>query len=66
MLPRPPGAGDAAKRLNGPKRHIVVHTMGLLLDVVITAPSAPRPATPPAALLWGPRRACPRVRLAWG
>ena len=55
---------DAAKKVNGRKRHIAVDTTGLLLDVVITAASVQdRDAARP--LLWNLRRACPRVRLAW-
>jgi transposase len=55
---------DAAKKVNGRKRHIAVDATGLLLDVVITAASVQdRDAARP--LLWNLRRACPRVRLAW-
>jgi transposase len=55
---------DAAKKVNGRKRHIAVDTTGLLLDVVITAASVQdRDAARP--LLWNLHRACPRVRLAW-
>ena len=55
---------DAAKKVNGRKRHIAVDTTGLLLDVVITAASVQdRDAARP--LLWNLHRACPRVRLTW-
>jgi putative transposase len=55
---------DAAKKVNGRKRHIAVDTAGLLLAVVITAASVQdRDAARP--LLWNLRRAHHRVRLAW-
>src|SRR5215469_2789293 len=63
-VPRATRGWDAAKKVNGRKRHIAVDTTGLLLDVVITAASVQdRDAARP--LLWNLRRACPRVRLAW-
>ena len=55
---------DAAKEVNGRKRHIAVGTTGLVLDVVITAASVQdRQAARP--LLWNTRRACRHVRLVW-
>jgi putative transposase len=55
---------DAAKKVNGRKRHIAVDTMGLVLAVVITAASVQdRDAARP--LLWNLRRASRSVRLAW-
>jgi transposase len=63
-VPKATRGWDAAKKVNGRKRHIAVDTTGLLLDVVITAASVQdRDAARP--LLWNLRRACPRVRLAW-
>ena len=63
-VPRATRGWDAAKKVNGRKRHIAVDTTGLLLDVVITAASVQdRDAARP--LLWNLHRACPRVRLAW-
>jgi transposase len=63
-VPRSSRGWDAAKKVNGRKCHIAVDTMGLVLDVVITAASVqdPQGARP---LLWNARRACPRVRLIW-
>jgi putative transposase len=53
---------DAAKEVNGRKRHIAVGTTGLVLDVVITAASVQdRQAARP--LLWNTRRASRHVRL---
>jgi Transposase DDE domain len=63
-VPRASRGWDAAKKVNGRKRHIAVDTTGLLLDVVITAASVQdRDAARP--LLWNTHRACPRVTLAW-
>src|SRR5215475_6208968 len=63
-VPRASRGWDAAKKVNGRKRHIAVDVTGLVLDVVITAASVQdRDAARP--LLWNLRRACPRVRLAW-
>jgi transposase len=59
-----PRGWDAAKKVNGRKRHIAVDTTGLVLDVVITAASVQdRVAARP--LLWKTRRACHDVRLVW-
>jgi len=55
---------DAAKKVNGRKRHIAVDTAGLLLTVLITAASVQdRDAAKP--LLWNLKRVFPKVRLAW-
>ena len=55
---------DNAKKVNGRKRHIAVHTAGLPLAVVITVASVQdREGARP--LLWNLHRACRRVRLAW-
>jgi transposase len=63
-VPKASRGWDAAKKVNGRKRHIAVDATGLLLDVVITAASVQdRDAARP--LLWNLHRACPRVRLAW-
>jgi putative transposase len=63
-VPKATRGWDAAKKVNGRKRHIAVDATGLLLDVVITAASVQdRDAARP--LLWNLRRACPRVQLAW-
>ena len=63
-VPRASRGWDAAKKVNGRKRHIAVDTAGLVLDVVITAASVQdRQGARP--LLWNTHRACPRVRLIW-
>ena len=64
MIARGRRGYDAAKKINGTKRHIAVDTMGLLLTVLITAASVQdRDAAKP--LLWNLRRAFPTVKLAW-
>jgi transposase len=63
-VPKATRGWDAAKKVNGRKRHIAVDTTGLVLDVVITAASVQdRDAARP--LLWNTHRACRRVRLVW-
>jgi transposase len=63
-VPKASRGWDAAKKASGRKRHIAVDTMGLVLDVVITAASVQdRQGARP--LLWNTRRACPRIRLIW-
>ena len=63
-VPKATRGWDAAKKVNGRKRHIAVDATGLLLDAVITAASVQdRDAARP--LLWNLHRACPRVRLVW-
>lgn len=63
-VPRSSRGWDAAKKVNGRKRHIAVDTAGLLLAVVITAASVQdRDAARP--LLWNLRRTSRRVRLTW-
>jgi transposase len=55
---------DAAKKVNGRKRHIAVDTGGLLLAVVVTAASVQdRDGARP--LLWRLRVAQRRIRLIW-
>jgi putative transposase len=63
-VPRASRGWDAAKKVNGRKRHIAVDVLGLVLDVVITAASVQdRDGARP--LLWNTHRACPQLRLAW-
>lgn len=55
---------DAAKKINGTKRHIAVDTLGLLLTMLVTAASVQdRDAAKP--LLWNLRRAFPSIKLTW-
>jgi transposase len=63
-VPRASRGWDAAKKVNGRKRHIAVDTAGLILDVVIT-PASVQDRHGARPLLWNTRRACPRVRLIW-
>ena len=63
-VPRASRGWDAAKKVNGRKRHIAVDTTGLVLDVVIT-PASVQDRQGARPLLWNTRRACPRVRLIW-
>ena len=64
MIARARRGYDAAKKVNGAKRHLAVDTIGLLLTVLVTAASAQdRDAARP--LLWNLRRAFPSVKLAW-
>jgi len=61
-VPRASRGWDAARKVNGRKRHVAAGTTGLVLDVVITAASVQdRQAVRP--LLWNTRRACRHVRL---
>ena len=63
-VPRATRGWDAAKKINGRKRHIAVDVTGLILDVVITAASVQdRDGARP--LLWNTHRACAGVRLVW-
>ena len=63
-VPRASRGWDAAKKVNGRKRHIAVDVTGLLLGVVITAASVQdRDGARP--LLWNLRRGCRRARLIW-
>src|SRR5690348_1787044 len=63
-VPKASRGWDAAKKVNGRKRHIAVDVTGLLLAVVITAASVQdRDAARP--LLWNLHQTCRRVRLVW-
>src|SRR6266487_5081243 len=63
-VPRASRGFDAAKKVNGRKRHIAVDTLGLLLAIVVTAASTQdRDAARP--LLWRLRVAQRRLRLVW-
>ncbi len=63
-VPKASRGWDQAKKVNGRKRHIAVDAGGLLLQVLATPASVQdRDAARP--LLWNPRRARRRVRLAW-
>jgi transposase len=64
MVARRDRGYDAAKKINGTKRHLAVDVTGLLLTVLVTAASIQdRDAARP--LLWNLRRAFPSIRLAW-
>jgi putative transposase len=63
-VPKASRGWDAAKKVNGRKRHIAVDTTGLILDVVIT-PASVQDRQGARPLLWNTRRVCPRVRLVW-
>jgi transposase len=64
MIARPRRGYDAAKKINGTKRHLAVDALGLLLAVLVTAASIQdRDAARP--LLWNLRRAFPSITLAW-
>ena len=63
-VPKASRGWDAAKKVNGRKRHIAVDPTGLILDVVIT-PASVQDRQGARPLLWNTRRACPRVRLIW-
>jgi len=63
-VPRSSRGWDAAKKVNGRKRHIAVDTGGLLLEVLVTPASVQdRDAAWP--LLWNLTRSRRRVRRAW-
>ena len=63
-VPRSSRGYDAAKKVQGRKRHIAVDTIGLLLTVLVTAASVQdRDAARP--LLWNLRKAFPQIKLAW-
>jgi transposase len=63
-VPKQSRGFDAAKKVNGRKRHLAVDTLGLLLVVVVTAASVQdRDGARP--LLWRLRVAQRRIRLVW-
>ena len=63
-VPRSSRGWDAAKKVNGRKRHIAVDTSGLLLEALVTTASTQdRDAARP--LLFNLHRARRRVRRAW-
>ncbi len=63
-VPKQSRGFDAAKKVNGRKRHLAVDTLGLLLVVLVTAASVQdRDGARP--LLWRLRVAQRRLRLAW-
>jgi transposase len=64
MIARSRRGYDAAKKINGTKRHIAVDALGLLLTVLVTAASTQdRDAAIP--LLWNLRRAFGSIKLTW-
>jgi transposase len=63
-VPRPSRGFDAAKKVNGRKRHIAVDTMGLLLAVMVIA-GCVQDRDAGCWLLWRLRTTCRRVRLVW-
>jgi transposase len=63
-VPKQSRGFDAAKKVNGRKRHLAVDTLGLLLVVLVTAASVQdRDGARP--LLWRLRVAQRRLRLVW-
>ena len=63
-VPKATRGWDAAKKVNGRKRHIAVDTSGLLLEALVTTASTQdRDAARP--LLFNLHRARRRIRLAW-
>jgi transposase len=63
-VPRTSRGFDAAKNVNGRKRHIAVDTIGLLLVVVVTAAST-QDRDAARLLLWRLRVAQRRIQLVW-
>jgi putative transposase len=55
---------DAAKKVHGRKRHVVVDTGGLLLDILVT-PASTQDRDGGRRLLWRLRRHFPTLRLVW-
>jgi putative transposase len=63
-VPRQSRGFDAAKQVNGRKRHLAVDTLGLLLAIVVTAASVQdRDGARP--LLWRLRLGCRGMLLVW-
>ena len=63
-VPRASKGYDAAKRINGRKRHVAVDTQGLLLDILIT-PASIQDRDGGRQLLWRLGRHFPTIRLVW-
>jgi transposase len=55
---------DAAKKVNGRKRHLATDTQGLLLDILVT-PASTQDRDGGRRLLWRLRRHLPTIRLVW-
>ena len=55
---------DAAKKVQGRKRHVAVDTGGLLLDILVT-PASTQDRDGGRPLLWSLRRHFPTLRLVW-
>ena len=63
-VPRSSRGYDAAKKINGRKRHLAVDTLGLLLAIMVTAASVQdRDGARP--LLWQLRLSSRGIRLVW-
>jgi putative transposase len=56
---------DAAKKVKGRKRHVVVDTLGLLLAVAVTSAAADDGTAAPAVLGKLDPKAYPRLRVIW-
>jgi transposase len=63
-VPKPSRGYDAAKKVNGRKRHLAVDTLGLLLAIVVTAAST-QDRDGARWLLWQLRRDHRSIRLVW-
>ena len=63
-VPRSSRGWDAAKKVNGRKRHIAVDTSGLLQEV-LTTPASVQDRDAARPLLFNLHRARRRIRLAW-
>jgi transposase len=63
-VPRASRGWDAAKKVNGRKRHLAVDTLGMVLAVVVT-PASTQDRDGARALLWRLRARCRRLQLVW-
>jgi transposase len=63
-VPRSSRGWDAAKKVNGRKRHLAVGTLGLLLEILAT-PASVQDRDAAAPLLFNLHRARRRIRRAW-